>query len=215
MTHGLTIGPIRATGSGNGLTILMMQNTTSSCLKAMAIDAATGVAQASIHIPVSKTDLRGEGVFRSAKCFCKGDATAPCAACALARMIDRPAPAFKGPKRALCKDGTGRTITYKRFLHLLRQMLTRCGYQVVDKETRKSVFGSHSCRRGGAQSLARAGFSKRFIALWGRWESECTRLYVEQAELEGASGELGAAMLASAKELASQWAWVKAAKRDA
>ena len=29
----------------------------------------------------------------------------------------------------------------------------------------------HSCRRAGAQSLARAGFSRRFIALWGSWES--------------------------------------------
>ena len=75
----------------------------------------------------------------------------------------------------------------------------------------KAVFGSHSCRRGGAQSLAKAGFSKRFISLWGRWESECSRLYVEQAELEGATAELGAAITTTSNELESQWKWVRRA----
>ena len=162
----------------------------------------------SISIPVSKTDQRGLGVTRTIRCGCVGSKVEPtCAACALKRMLDRPPSwAVCSKSTKLCKDRSGRSVTYDRFCHLLWQMLEALGYQTRDADTRRHIFGGHSCRRGGAQALARAGFSLRFISLWGRWESDCVRLYVEQAELEGAEPLVSAVLTQSSSDLAKQWA---------
>lgn len=40
------------------------------------------------------------------------------------------------------------------------------------------LYGSHSCRRGGATAAARAGVAERLIQRHGRWKSLCVRLYI-------------------------------------
>ena len=135
-----------------------------------------------------------------------------CAVCALRRLLDRtPEWARNGILGPLCCDSSGAQVKYERYMRLLHDMMVRLGYRMHD-ERGKAIFGSHSCRRGGAQSLARAGYSLRFIALWGRWESECVRLYVEQAELDGSTGEVGRAMMAdtTVESMESQWNWATA-----
>ena len=43
------------------------------------------------------------------------------------------------------------------------------------------LYGSHSCRRGGATSASAKGVSKRLIKRHGRWISDCVELYIVES----------------------------------
>ena len=133
-----------------------------------------------------------------------------CAACALQGLRSEAAGKGNDEDAWLCRDSSGRQIKYARYLRVLERLLERAGYRWRG-ENGRAIFGTHSCRRGGAQSLARAGFSLRFIALWGRWGSSAIELYVEQAELEAVSAEVGGAIArGGAQEAPLRVAWLRA-----
>ena len=41
-----------------------------------------------------------------------------------------------------------------------------------------TMYGSHSCRRGGATAAAAAGVAQRLLMRHGRWKSNCVQLYI-------------------------------------
>jgi hypothetical protein len=63
---------------------------------------------------------------------------------------------------------TERPLKYNRFLELMREMLTRCGYS--SRKARK--FGTRSMRTGGASAAAEFGVPDRLFQKHGRWVTE-------------------------------------------
>ena len=64
------------------------------------------------------------------------------------------------------------------------ELLERAGHPLHVEGRDRTTFAQHSCRRGGAQCLARGGHSISEIARWGRWSSDCVMTYVEDAQFE-------------------------------
>ena len=42
------------------------------------------------------------------------------------------------------------------------------------------MYGSHSCRKGGATAAAAAGVEERLIRRHGNWRSECVHIYIAE-----------------------------------
>ena len=66
---------------------------------------------------------------------------------------------------------SSRIFTYRRFMRLLRTLLTSLGYNA-------SAFGSHSFRRGGATLALQAGVPIGTIQMMGDWKSDAVLLYL-------------------------------------
>ena len=65
-------------------------------------------------------------------------------------------------------------------------MLACAGIANTEAGREKHLYASHSCRRGGAQLMARGGHPISEISAWGRWSSDCVQRYVEEAQFESA-----------------------------
>ena len=96
---------------------------------------------------------------------------------ALARLVtqigsnkeDRPLFAWSDGSQ---KAGEG--VRYHDVMKLLRRAATACGRD-------SSKFGTHSLRKGGACAYLLSGCSYDAVRLFGRWRSDCVRLYIEPA----------------------------------
>lgn len=155
-----------------------------------------------LHIPFSKMDSAGRGLVGTVKCMC-GDARI-CAPCSAKSLLDICPSRCRQGERSLATDASGKAVTYARYVKVLRKLMGRVGERTVDREGRQR-FGGHSGRRGGAQSLAGAGFSLAYIKTWGRWGSDCVRRYCEEASAEAIGGCIGLAMTEGQTALAKAW----------
>ena len=86
-------------------------------------------------------------------------------------------------------DGVG----YDPLLRAIRRLLQDVGVTTSDEFG--ELFGSHSLRRGGAQALARAGWSIDLIKAFGRWLSDAIEVYLLEVPLESFGGQLAESML--------------------
>jgi hypothetical protein len=163
-----------------------------------------------LNIPFSKVDSAGRGVQRSVRCACRTDPAA-CAVCAAERLLGRPPSWARRPTDRLVQTEAGTTVTYDRFVTLLRRLMVTIGESKRDGNGRQR-WGGHSCRRGGAQSLARSGFPLTWIQIWGRWESDCVRRYCEEASAMHVSGAIAGGMVE--RETALSRAWDAAAEAN-
>ena len=68
--------------------------------------------------------------------------------------------------------GTRLCVTSHKFIRVLRDLLTKAGYDAKS-------FTGHSFRRGGATYAFRAGVSGELIKLIGDWKSDAYSRYLD------------------------------------
>lgn len=85
------------------------------------------------------------------------------------------------------------------FLKGVRDVLSMVGETLVNDEGRFR-FGTHSLRRGGAQALARMGWSVPSIQRWGRWASDTIFTYILSMEFAVTWGDVAPAMIGMARQ---------------
>ena len=101
----------------------------------------------------------------------------------------------KSPHAPLVQNKNGSPFSYTQLQAAVKSVAHAAGLN-------PDSFSSHSCRIGGATSLALMGCPAAVIKKIGRWKSACYQLYVKPSnnQLQQASRALGAA--ASTK---AQW----------
>ncbi len=78
----------------------------------------------------------------------------------------------------------GRPLDKKEIVTAFYQLLDAAGIENRVEGRDRNLYASHSCRRGGAQCMARGGMTIEEIAKWGRWSYNCVMRYVEEALFE-------------------------------
>ena len=73
--------------------------------------------------------------------------------------------------RDTCDDNLVLSLSYAQLTHWLRKWVEQVGYE-------KTLFSSHSLRRGGAQWAAQCGISHHVIKLIGDWKSQAYERYL-------------------------------------
>jgi site-specific recombinase XerD len=118
-----------------------------------------------VFIKESKTDGWRKGI--KLRVFANGSPTCPVAA--MARWLR-----LRGadePRSPLFVMADGSYLTRERFQRLLKRCIELAGYS-------SAHYNTHSCRIGGATSLACAGQSAETIQMLGRWSSDCYTRYL-------------------------------------
>ena len=135
--------------------------------------------EATVRLPVSKTDQEGKGAERTLRCTCaiargasKWRALCPTHAC---WRLWRRARAT-GAEWLTCQDDGSRLSERG----LARAVETHLG--PIARQGALQQWGGHSCRRGGAQFLARMGVPYATIMWMGRWGSDTVLRYIREAE---------------------------------
>jgi hypothetical protein len=117
------------------------------------------------NIKWSKTDGWRQGI--QLRVFANGTSTCPVAAMAKWLKVRRGG----GPKSPLYNFADGSFLTRDRFQRTLKKCVELAGYS-------SAHYTTHSCRIGGATSLACAGQPAETIQMLGRWSSDCYTRYL-------------------------------------
>ena len=144
--------------------------------------------EVSLLLPRSKTDQEGRGVERNLKCACTSEDRAVAWLCpthACTRLVAR---ARECGSPWLMGDASGARWRAGGWARALSEHLS----PLTPYESGRS-WGGHSCRRGGAQFLARRGCPVGTIKWLGRWGSDAVLKYIE--ELEQPDAEVAAKAL--------------------
>ena len=159
-------------------------------VKVTDVTLGTKCRSATLRLPCSKTDTRGVGVERTLLCSCKVSpseyARTLCPAHACKALLRR---ARNLRSEFLFSDEAGNPWGARCFGRAVGSHLG----PVARREVGWS-WGGHSCRRGGAQFLARTGASLATIQWMGRWGSDAVLRYLQ----EGAQQDESIAMAAIA-----------------
>ena len=137
---------------------------------------------AKIQICVDKCNQEEKMVTRSLLCICDKLVTPShpglclCPVCALEWL--------KGSSAGstLSSGKLHKPLAYDGMLRKIRDLLEDIDVQV--KENDRFAYGTHSLRRGGAQSLARGGWTISMIQRWGRWKSDAVWVYIQESCME-------------------------------
>ena len=139
---------------------------------------------ATLHITGDKTNIRVTDKKRVVGCCCDTSHLL-CPTHCLEALVEA------GKRRAgsqplnsiplLCREN-GNPYSNQSLLYWFRLDLSGIGVKVVGKRS-EHLFGLHAFQRGGAQALARAGWSSQTISAWARWESNIIQQYVAEAPL--------------------------------
>ena len=143
-------------------------------------------------LPASKTDTRALGVARTHGCCCGvGMFGNACPAHALwaqrswlrARFPSRHSvDGLPAPDLALFPDPEGKVCEKDAVVATIRAAAEALGLPAVSADG-LHLWGGHSLRVSGAQSLARAGLDTWLIQLLGRWGSDAVLGYIRAAPL--------------------------------
>ena len=141
-------------------------------------------------LPASKTDVRPLGTSRSWGCVCAGDANIACplhAILAQHQHVKHLADEWGLEVRdtPLFPTVHGERITKEAAVATIKALAARIGQPTECPTTGASLFGGHSLRTGGAQSLAGLGVEPMRIQSMGRWRSSLVIRY------SGAKGSAG------------------------
>jgi integrase len=135
------------------------------------IEFMRGIGSAPIgmryHIKAAKTDTKREG--QTVHIMSTGVVDL-CPVRALRRYMKLTK--HRQTKDALFRDSQGRLLTRGSFVKVLRRLLGIVGFD-------PKMYSSHSCRRGGCQSLAEAGLPEHAIKAHGRWKSDAYLVYLK------------------------------------
>ena len=121
-----------------------------------------------LYLRGSKVDIYNLGEVRNLK-ECPG-----CPICPVRWMkeLHRRFPSLRNhPERFLFQGPGGKTINREMIQSALRDGAIECGHS-------PRMVGSHSQRCGGATALHNAGYSLEFIKRFGRWRSDCVKIYL-------------------------------------
>jgi hypothetical protein len=118
-----------------------------------------------IHLRASKTDVFREGV----DIVIHRNGTLSCPFAALKALWD--ASPRQEAHAPLLQDNLGQPYKYTSF---------HAGIKVLAEQLKfdPAAFGTHSCRIGGATTLALLGYPATVIMTLGRWKSDCYRRYL-------------------------------------
>ena len=154
--------------------------------------------RARLLIPKDKTNQVGRTVVRMLDCVCEA-ARFPCGQhmempafcpvhslawlCCVHGHRGATPDSARGEKQAFGGGAGGGAWSPGPYCERLRLLLQRAGVATVELVAGVIVqlFGTHSLRRGGAQALARAGWSLDAIKFFGRWLSDVVELYLLEA----------------------------------
>lgn len=96
-----------------------------------------------------------------------------------------PAP-VAGNVNAFLRTPSGRALEKREVVDAFYELLNAAGIENTAPGRNRHLYAAHSCRRGGAQCMARGRMSVEEIAKWGRWASNCVMQYIEEAMFESA-----------------------------
>ena len=82
------------------------------------------------------------------------------------------------------------------FLNQVRRNLTIAEIPTTNPDG-TNRYGTHSFRRGGAQALAKAGWTADMVLRWGRWQSLAANRYVQDTMIDSLAPDVGQAMMSS------------------
>jgi site-specific recombinase XerD len=122
-----------------------------------------------VRIRASKTDPYRNG--QTLRAIANGSATCP------VRLMKEwiKVRGRKNPKQPLFAMQGGKNLTRAKLQQWMRAALDKAGYEGM----RHSM---HSLRKGGAESLAAAGFDTSVIMVLGRWKSSAHLLYTKMSD---------------------------------
>ena len=156
--------------------------------------ASDGRLAATWQLPASKTDIRAFGLERTHGCCCgRGKLSEVCPAHALwvqrarlrARFPDRhDESGIPDAELPLFPASDGRACDKAQVVATVRAAAGLLGLPAQSAEG-LPLWGGHSLRVGGAQSLARLGLDTWAIQLLGRWGSDAVLGYIRAAPLAG------------------------------
>ena len=153
----------------------------------------------SLMIAKEKNNISEKNVIRRVKCICGEDEKRKervrvCPVCAIFGLIRMSERDGKGEEWMLSRGAKNESLGYDGFLKGIRGLVCAIGFQEKNEEKRHN-YGTHSFRRGGAQSLARNGWTLEAIMRWGRWESAAVKRYVKDIIFEQCEDDLAHAMI--------------------
>ena len=141
-------------------------------------------------LPASKTDVRALGTTRSWGCVCGGD---PTIACPYHALMHQHAFAMQQAKdlgnevadSPLFPTRDGTRVTKEAAVATITAVASAIGLPTVCPSSNGQLFGGHSMRTGGAQTLAGLGVDPIRIQAMGRWRSS---LVIRYSGNKGSSG---------------------------
>ena len=146
--------------------IWMLRRVETQKVEADHITLDGAAKKVSLHLPISKTDQRAEGVTRVLQCTCN---KLPCrASCPYAIAVKLKGAAAKLGTRKLCILKSGKEAT--------KGQLIQSWKNLYGKET-----SGHSARRTGALRYIKQGWTIAQVAYLGRWKSAVIYGYAAEA----------------------------------
>ena len=91
---------------------------------------------------------------------------------------------YQGDSPPIARNYRGAPLTSTEVCDLFLVLVSKCGIPISMENRHRSVYASHSCRRGGAQALARGEMPETEIKKYGRWRSDVVEKYIEDAMFE-------------------------------
>lgn len=156
-----------------------------------------------IMLSKDKTNPEERTTRRRLTCVCAssqlGADEVVCPCCCIQRLV-RDSPPHRSATTSTSPELScglkAKRLGHDGFLKGLRDLVKRAGHALRDASGR-NLIGKHSLRRGGAQSLKKAGWSVDMIQMWGRWDSSAVFLYIMDSAYEARWPEVAPAMLGS------------------
>jgi hypothetical protein len=151
----------------------------------------------SFYLVRSKTDRKGRGT--SVPVWSTGQSSI-CAVRAMTRYLR--ATRNRSPGKPLFRLSSGRYLTYGLISKMIKTLASSAGFD-------PDLYATHSCRRGGAVTLAHTGADGPTIKLHGRWArgSDCFLRYLGLTEpmVKAAARRMARVGPLSAETRASTW----------
>ena len=153
----------------------------------VVIEEGPGCGTVALHLPVTKTDPKGDGVLRRQGCMCSSSARlCPTAAAWRILQAGETAGATK-PEDPFLITADHEPPTKASMIATFRKVALHVGWST---EEAASLTG-HALRPTGAQFLARSGVE---IQLFCRWESSAVLKYLRDIPLENSETWLAEAV---------------------
>ena len=145
------------------------------------------------NLPVSKTDTRALGTYRTWGCLCDAHGGFGCPFHSAVRQNERlvrlaQALGVSATDLPLFPDNEGRHVSKVAMVSTINWCVKAAGFPTTDSMGRP-LYGGHSMRTGGASLLSRLGLDSARIEAMARWNSPMLLHYARTAPLRAITSE--------------------------
>ena len=149
--------------------------------------------QVTIHLHKTKTNQAGSRISRTLACVCPSGDRSSLPLCPYHILLDLKTNQAYAPEAPFAPCRGVAPLSSTAYLDGVRACVTKLRVPTWSDEG-GHLYGTHSLRRGGAQALARAGWTLADIKFFGRWLSDAVELYLLDVPMRAHGHELAASM---------------------